>query len=239
MATPGPYYTIEDIRSLFSKPSFSSLFMVHMPIGQSPAGLSGEFLSENLYNTDSDGYRLEEKVSLLCVEASLPGSTFNTIEVKGQRQGVVERYANYRIYPNVDFSFLVDQDHTNIRLFESWMNYINPLEGDKNDSNSYFKMRYPDDYVLDFFITKFEKNDNHYRTVGDLQSSRKTVYKFLRGYPVNIASMPVSYEGTNLIKATITFQYDRYTVTSYSPGKYPEFLNEFDDPRILIPSLFT
>ena len=235
MATPGPYYTIEDIRGLFSKPSFSSLFMVHMPIGESPVGLSGAFLRENLYNTDSDGYRLEEKVSLLCTDASLPGSTFNTVEVKGQRQGVVERYANYRIYPNIDFSFLIDQDHTNIRLFETWMNYISPLEGDRDDANSYFKFAYPDDYVLDFFITKFEKNDNHYNNDLDLESSRKTVYKFIRGYPTNIASIPVSYEGTSLIKATITFQYDRYTVTSYQPGKYPDFLTEFDDPRISIP----
>jgi len=235
MATPGPYYTIEDIRGLFSKPSFSSLFMVHMPIGESPTGLSGAFSDADLYNTNRNGYRLEERVSLLCTDATLPGSTFNTVEVKGHRQGIIERYANYRIYPNIDFSFLVDQDHTNIRLFETWMNYINPLEGDQNDTNSYFKMEYPDDYVLDFFITKFEKNDNHFNNELDLESSRKTVYKFLRGYPTNIASMPVSYEGTSLIKATITFQYDRYTVTSFEPGDYPDFLEEFDDPRISLP----
>lgn len=239
MPTPGPYYRIEDVRGLFSKPSFSSLFMVHMPIGESPAGLSGAFYADRLYNTNKTDYRLEERVSLLCTDASLPGSTFNTIEVKGQRQGIVERYANYRVYPNVDFSFLVDQDHTNIRLFETWMNYISPLEGNEDDTNSFFKMRYPDDYVLDFYITKFEKNDNHYNENFELESSRKTVYKFLRAFPTNIASIPVSYEGTSLIKATITFQYERYTMNSYNPNdRAPSFLREFEDPRILLPFFF-
>ena len=40
-----------------------------------------------------------DEVSLLAYEAVLPGTSFQTTEVFGDRQGIKETFANQRIYP--------------------------------------------------------------------------------------------------------------------------------------------
>ena len=142
-------YNVADILTLFGEPSLSTFYMVFLPVGEVGSNLANAFKEAELYNTSKDGYRLEEKMSLLCSDATLPGSTFNTVEVRGNRQGITERVANYKIYPPVDFSFMVDAGHSVIRLFETWMGFISPLNGDPDDPTSYYKFRYPDEYILE------------------------------------------------------------------------------------------
>lgn len=230
-------YNTNDILTLFGEPSLSTFYMVFLPVGEVGSGLANEFKEADLYNTSKDGYRLEEKMSLLCSDATLPGSTFNTIEVKGNRQGITERVANYKIYPQVDFSFMVDAGHSVIRLFETWMGFISPLNGDVDSPTSYYRFRYPDDYVLDFYIVKFEKNETAFdpdsSSSSDIfQQSTKTVYKFKRAYPTNMASIPLSYDGSSLIKSSITFQYDRYYTFDISKNTTPQFIKQFIDNTV-------
>lgn len=228
-------YNTRDILTLFGEPSLSTFYMVFLPVGQVGSGLANAFEEADLYNTSNDGYRLEEKMSLLCSDATLPGSTFNTVEVKGNRQGIIERVAQYKIFPNVDFSFMVDSGHSVIRLFETWMGFISPLNGDVDSPTSYYKFRYPDEYVLDFYIVKFEKNESAFDAEESeeggvaFQQSTKTVYKFKRAYPTNMASIPLSYEGSSLIKSGITFQYDRYYTFDIAKNNTPTFIKEFID----------
>ena len=226
-------YNSRDILTLFGRPSLSTFYMVFLPVGNVGSNLANAFDEVDLYNTDEDGYRLEEKVSLLCSEATLPGSTFNTVEVRGNRQGITERVANYKVYPPVDFSFMVDAGHSVIRLFETWMGFISPLNGGEDNPTSYYKFRYPDEYVLDFYIVKFEKNESAYdpeeSTPNNVafQQSRKTAYKFKRAFPTNMASIPLSYDGSSLIKSSITFNYDRYYAFDIENNTTPEFIEEF------------
>tara|TARA_X000000950_G_scaffold183360_1_gene222152 strand:- start:2993 stop:3769 length:777 start_codon:yes stop_codon:yes gene_type:complete len=240
-------YSIPDILELFGQPSLSSFYMVFLPLGSVGTPLSIEFNDKNLYNTDKDGYRLEEKISLLCTDATLPGATYNTFQVKGNRQGVVEQYPNYKIYPPVDFSFMVDNNHSVLRLFDTWMNFISPLNGDEDDINSFYRFRYPEEYTIDFYIVKFEKEEGAWKgkkslpdpnipinatTANAFYQSKKTVYKFKRAYPKNMASIPLSYDGSTLIKSSVTFQYDRFYTFDIEKNRTPDFIKEFIDSII-------
>ncbi len=235
-------YNIPDILQLFGKPSFSSFYMVFLPVGNVGSALASEFARNNLYNTDSNAFRLEEKMSLLCTDATLPGATFDTFQVKGNRQGIVEQYPSYKIYPPVDFSFLVDGDHSTIRLFDTWMNFISPLNGDDESINSFYRFRYPEEYTIDFYIVKFEREEGAWKgeetfldrdveinssTSNAFHQSKKTVYKFKRAYPKNVASIPLSYEGSTLIKSSVTFQYDRFFTFNIEENRTPDFIREF------------
>ena len=71
-----------------------------------------------------------DDVSLSCISASLPGSTFATHEITNDYSGVTERHAYRRSYDDrADFSFLIDSDYKIVEIFEGWMNYISG-EGD-------------------------------------------------------------------------------------------------------------
>ena len=68
----------------------------------------------------------------------------------------------------------------------------------------YRRMRYPDSYKCDtMFITKFEKN-----------MKRKLRYQFINTFPKSISPMPVTYGAADLLKVTVSFNYDRYIVAN-------------------------
>ena len=49
------------------------------------------------------------------------------------------------------------------------------------------------------FISKFEKNFN-----------RRLDYQFMNAFPKSITSLPVSYGNADLLKVSVSFNYDRY-----------------------------
>ena len=100
-----------------------------------------------------------------------------------------------------DFTFYIDENYTNLRIFEGWMDYIssgaNVSQGQKG---FYRRVQYPDSYKCDtMYITKFEKN---YR--------RRLDYQFINAFPKSITSIPVSYGTAEILKVTVSFNYDRY-----------------------------
>ena len=64
-------------------------------------------------------------------------------------------------------------------------------------------MKYPNDYIADqgLKITKFEKDHQNPLT-----------YEFIRSYPLSITSMPVSYDGSSLLKCSVSMTYVRYLI---------------------------
>ena len=144
---------------------------------------------------------ISRKSGILCSEASLPASAFTTGEVKGDFMGVPQEFAHTRIYTDIDFTFYIDENYTNLRIFEGWMDYIssgaNVSQGQKG---FYRRVQYPDSYKCDtMYITKFEKN---YR--------RRLDYQFINAFPKSITSIPVSYGTAEILKVTVSFNYDRY-----------------------------
>lgn len=82
---------------------------------------------------------ISRKTGLLCSDASLPGSALGTGEVKGNFMGVPQEFAHSRLYQDVDFSFYIDGDHTNLKIFEGWMDYITSTSEADETNHSYFR----------------------------------------------------------------------------------------------------
>lgn len=190
------YYPTDDIISRF-KPSLSSYFNVFI-------------------NTGFGGVSNDD-INFLANEAVLPGTSYETTKVFGDRQGVTETFANKRVYPPVDVSFYVDYDYKVLRYFESWMAAISPNSGDPDAS--YNKFNYPGNistgYQKEVQITKFERNfrkPNQRLVKGGVYGPPDNMCKYTlrNAFPVNINSIPLSYDQSSLLRTTVTFNYDVY-----------------------------
>ena len=147
---------------------------------------------------------LSRDLGILCSEASLPASAFATGEVKDNFMGVPQEFAHTRLYTDIDFTFYVDEDYTSLSIFEGWMDYISSgADVDPDQKAFYRRFKYPDDYKCNTMtITKFEKN-----------IERTLMYEFKNAFPKSITSLPVTYGTADLMKVTVSFNYDRYTVS--------------------------
>jgi len=148
---------------------------------------------------------LSRKTGLLCSEASLPTSSFATGEVRDNFMGIPQEFAHTRLYTDIDFTFYVDSDYVNLKIFESWMDYISggsEVEVSELNENYYRRMRYPDNYkVQTMFISKFERDFNS-----------QIDYQFINAFPKLVTAIPVSYGAADLLKVSVQFTYDRYIV---------------------------
>ncbi len=152
---------------------------------------------------------VSRKTGILCSDASLPASGFATAEVKGDFMGVPQEFAHTRLYTDVDFTFYVDSDYNNLRIFEGWMDYISGASGMNENSNVYYRrFQYPTTYKVDtMYITKFERD-----------YKRELVYQFKNVFPKSMTAIPVSYGAADLLKVNVTFNYDRYVVNPRNYG---------------------
>ena len=80
---------------------------------------------------------------LLCADASLPGSNLATVQVNDNFMGISQEFVHSRTYADLNLTFYVDNDYTNLRIFEAWIDYITsgsevlgPI-GDPQESKSF------------------------------------------------------------------------------------------------------
>ena len=192
--------TVSNIKANLLRPATTSHFEVEIPI----IGALGKWR----------GIGKQDKIQLMCSEASLPGSNLATFDISNDRTGVTEKHVHRRIFDDrIDLTFYVDAGlYQPIKFFEQWMDYITNTaeEGvqipasllQKEDPNYFYRMRYPDSYVgTGLKVTKFEKDHQNL-----LQ------YEFIRTFPLAINSMPVSYDSSSLLKCTVSMSYIRYVV---------------------------
>jgi hypothetical protein len=212
------WFSTEELITNFN-PALSNVFDVYIPTSYGSIGSAD--------------------INFLAYDAVLPGTSLELAQVYGDRQGRIEQYPTRRIYTPVDISFYIDNKYGVLRYFEDWMKQISPNLGDT--SNSYVKFNYPNTYETDIIITKFERgfrDDRNKLVKGGIYNSPKTQveYTLRNAYPVNIIAVPISYEGTNVLRTTITFNYDVYnfkrmndtystdsdgTSNVFGPGKDP------------------
>jgi hypothetical protein len=185
--------SVSDIKSNLLAPATTSHFEVGIDV---PSGLSSW-----------RGQKRQGRIQLMCSEASLPGSSLATHQIDNDFHGVTERHAYRRIFDDrIDLTFYVDaKNYLPIKFFEDWISYITNENKGAARSNSYtYRMKYPDTYtVAGLQVTKFEKDYNQALT-----------YQFIKSYPLQITSMPVSYEGSSLLKCSVGMTYIRYVVDS-------------------------
>lgn len=176
-----------------------------------------------------------EYYNFYCAEANLPASTLNTREIKGNFQGVTEKFAVDRTFQPISLTFYVDNDYKLIRLFEEWMNYINPLHGsgapggkqdkvvpsgypattigfgDSKQSNDFFRLRYPEEYRRVISITKFERDFREQPQLdGSTGGNASITYRMIDAFPTQISGVPLSYEGSTISKVQVQFDYSRF-----------------------------
>jgi hypothetical protein len=167
-------------------------------------------------------------VNFVAYEAVLPGTSFELGQVFGDMQGFTEQYPTKRVYPPIDVSFYVNIKGSTrsvypvITYFENWMQSIFEIKG--GGGIRYGRFNYPDSYECDIVITKFERDfrdkNSKLNSKGDagyVSLNQKCTYTLRNAYPTNIIALPVSYSQSDVLRTTITFNYDYY---SYDEIKY-------------------
>ena len=158
-------------------------------------------LRNHLRRKGIDSRFIADNVGLLCYDAVLPGSAMASQNITGDYQGLVERFAHTRNFTQINFEFYVDNEYKSLKFLEHWMEYITGQSGADPALDSYhFRMAYPDEYKSnDTRVVKFEKN--HFQFLE---------YRFIGLFPLSLNSTRVSYQNSQVLKATATFSYDRY-----------------------------
>jgi hypothetical protein len=190
---------MSEVKEKLGKLSLTNQYQVHFSTLNKT--ITDYLKRSGLDNTD---IFLSRNAGILCSDASLPASAFATGEVKDNFMGVPQEFAHTRLYTDIDFTFYVDEDYTSLSIFEGWMDYISSgADVDPDQKAFYRRFKYPDDYKCNTMtITKFEKN-----------IERTLMYEFKNAFPKSITSLPVTYGTADLMKVTVSFNYDRYTVT--------------------------
>jgi hypothetical protein len=210
MAAPGPkQFRMSELKQKLLRPAQTSVYMVDITTG---SGLA-KFASQRGLNLATDG----ELINISCCEASLPGSSLATHEVTNDYHGVTEKMAYRRIYDDsIDLTFYVDHQYKVIEYLNSWMNFVvgegTTFNTEKyKDPSAFYRMNWPsgpNGYRNDIYLTKFEKD---FGTKSSMNATLK--YQFISAFPTNLVSIPVSYESSDLLKVTVSFNYLRYVRT--------------------------
>jgi hypothetical protein len=201
---------IDTIKATLLSPALTSHFDVEIGF---PSGSLGTKLRGVLGGTTVQ----QDRLNLMCSEAVLPGSSLATTEVNNDYTGVTERHVYRRIYDEtIDLSFYVDAaNYLPIKFFETWISEIVNEDQEDAISPTYaYRARYPDEYMNQqgLKVIKFER---------DLKS--KLEYTFVNSYPRSITSMPITYDGSSLLKCSVQMTYMRYVMKSLSGASTQTF----------------
>ena len=214
--------SLSDIRATILRPAMTSQFMMYVDF---PSEVKSHMSSRGL--ADPQGGVLRGGLNLACSEASLPGSSLATLEQTSDRTGVTERHVHRRMFDDrIDLTFYVDaQNYLPIKVFEYWKEYITGGNegGNLSAFNHHYRMNYPDDYVTgggagakgggELRVVKFERDfDGSFKGNNGVvnPTANGLTYHFVRAFPIAVASMPISYDASSLLKCTVSMSYIRY-----------------------------
>ena len=198
--------TVSNIKSRLLNVAQSSLYRLTLQV---PETVKNRL---SLSNFDYDN------ISLLCSEATLPGSSLTTHEVNNDYHGVTEKMAYRRMYDEtLGLTFYVDRDYKVIELIEGWMDYITGVDNKTAYEDPYisYRMAYPKSYKNNIFLTKFEKDQfmrDYSKSRGSSTRSARTTldYTFVQAFPLSLTAIPVSYEDSQVLKCSVSFNFVRY-----------------------------
>ncbi len=141
-----------------------------------------------------------EDAGLLCSDAVLPGSALASVDTRGDYQGVIERFAHTRNFTQISLEFYVDNEYKSMKFLEHWMEFITGAISDPADDTYFYQLHYPSEYKSnDTRIVKFERNYKQFLE-----------YRFIGLFPLSLNSTRVSYQGSQVLKASCSFSFDRY-----------------------------
>ena len=144
---------------------------------------------------------IADDMGLLCSDAVLPGSALASVDTRGDYQGVIERFAHTHNFTQINLEFYVDNQYKSMKFLEHWIEYITSGSNADPSSDTYhFKLNYPSEYKSnETRIVKFERDYNRFLE-----------YRFIGLFPLSLNSVRVSYGGSQVLKASAAFSFDRY-----------------------------
>ncbi len=225
MATPRK---ISDIRPLFTNLAQTSHYQVIF--GGLPLELKTYLMTKGVTSRF-----IAEDAGLLCFNAALPTTQLSTADIHGNYIGITETFAHRRQYQDISLEFYVDNNYRTLKFLEHWMEFIasgshNPINGfntpiNQNVDEGYFiRMQYPENYKSN--KTKIIKFDRDYKA--------EIEYTFIGLYPYNIASIPVTYAQSDILKIQASFKIDRYVAgrsLSFDIFRNIDNNNESNEPQ--------
>lgn len=211
-------------------PAFNNVYDVYInfnTIGGNPNLM--QFLKQHVLIPPNDVMNEPgDNLALFCSEAVLPGSSLQTAAVSGLRQGVTQNYAVYRRYPDFNLTFYAQKDYYTQEIFNAWLEYISPIQiEDRNHGsidrqrsrdNAFKKLKYPRSYKCEMEITAFSSDFLMPNSRQDPQSDvdKRTpnyiTYYMKNCFPSNIIAAPLAYGNAELVKTTVSFKYDYFTI---------------------------
>ena len=213
--------TIDKIRDTIARPSLDTFYEVEFAFGKTTNWLSDLNTTGSRFGTvhgqkRTQGRGLQQKMSLLCTQAEIPGTSFVESTAIGHRQGIQESFPNLRNFPPLNLVFYVDADHVILEVLESWMSYINPIfDPDGRVVNNFTRFNYPDDYKETIRVTKFERDSFIEDSRNASYKSELTGYEFKNIWPKNMTSMRVAYGDSNVLRCNLELVYDRF-ITNFN-----------------------
>lgn len=128
---------------------------------------------------------------LLCDQVQLPGTNFNTADMR--TYGETRKAPYERLYEDVNMSFYVDTSMKVKLLFDNWMTYIqNP--GTRN-------FNYYDNYTCDIVIE-----------VQDLKNQSRYAVKLFEAFPKSIGAIQMDHTNKDIMKLSVNFAYKYYHI---------------------------
>jgi hypothetical protein len=206
---------VDRVKASIAQPSIDTFYQVSFSFGNYDKWLG------NTIPSGSDrvkGLDWQRKLSLLCAEAEIPGTSYETTTVTSNRQGIEESFPIQRNFPDLNLGFYVDADHVVVQVLESWMLYINPMNINRK-KNAYGRFRYPDTYKEILHITKYER-DTFNKGSESKDYKGMMAYEFVNVWPTNLQSMKVAYGESNVLRCNLTLAYDRYFADYNAVGRH-------------------
>ena len=174
------------------------------------------------------------RMNLLCQDIQIPGTSFNTMDVKMPKKGLTQKMATARMYNELDVSFICDLNSSPISFFKLWQDMIIGIQPTKMKQNpglynpdTYadkqehlaYAQRYYNDYTCDLTITKLEKFGVEKKTTpgvdgADPVSERPEEYnksfkvRLGRAYPYSFNTVPYSAGAAETVKCNVEFHYE-------------------------------
>jgi hypothetical protein len=188
--------SLNDFRSSLNKfngLARSSLFHVTIPV---PKMMAGSTQGDNIVNS--------AELSLLCEQATLPGVSLATTEIKRHGYGAVEKKPYTAVFTDQTFNFYGDNKGSVHKYFYSWMNGIvktdlNPNERALLGYNglSPFEVEFKENYAVDIIIT----------CVDEVKQDI-IICKLNQAYPIFLGDVSLSWADTDTImRLPITFTF--------------------------------
>ena len=197
--------SMKDVQNIIARPSFDTQFEVVFSFGNYQNWLRK--IGGDIPKSRTNGLDFREKMSIMCTEAELPGTSFEISTATGHHQGIVEEFPNLRTFPPLNLTFYLDADHVILEVLETWMTFINPINEKSNlrNLNAFGRFNYPEDYKEILHITKFERD-----TFLEKSSTKMSSYEFVNVWPTNLTSMQVAYGESSVLRCSVRLAYDRF-----------------------------